>query len=82
MTTFTRPTAWAIIYDTIHRKTIQQYGDIDEAIDAIAAHGYIIVHPDDVPDQSDLGRQAGTDALHHWADGWNACRTAIFGDHA
>ena len=50
--------------------------------DHLPEHGYVIVHPDDVPkldgrNFSDRSHRAG-DVIH--ADGWNDCRRHIFGD--
>lgn len=47
-------------------------------LDALAEHGYAIVHPDDVPTAEQRARVA-----NRWYRlGWNACRTHIFGDRA
>lgn len=46
----------------------------EEAIRALYAEGYVIVHPDDVPERLNEG------AEQSWLRGWNSCRTHIFGD--
>lgn len=50
------------------------------AIEALAAHGYRIVHPDDVPvkDPNDHNYPAG----HYFALGWNSCRSHLVGDES
>ena len=58
---------------------------IDEFTEALAEHGYRIVHPDDVPDSRYSGSPHPPDHLETnaeadaWDLGWNACRAHIFG---
>lgn len=42
--------------------------------DELASHGYVIVHPDDVPIKEPSPDDQRT------ANGWNACRRLVFGD--
>lgn len=48
----------------------------------LAEHGYVIVHPDDVPVRpAHLGTPDGYPAVTTAEfKGWNACRAHIFGD--
>ena len=46
---------------------------IDEFTEALAEHGYVIVHPDDVPRYTNAAED------HHERRGWNACHAHIFG---
>lgn len=54
--------------------------DVYVLLDELAAHGYVIVHPDDVP-----RRKVWPDEPSPWepngddqARGWNACRAHVF----
>lgn len=53
-------------------------------LDDIEEAGYVIVHPDDVPygpepDPKKNGYSAMEDGDYAYEDGWNACRSHIFG---
>ena len=51
--------------------------------DHLPEHGYVIVHPDDVPVKSTEWQGVQVDPSCREpmrADGWNACRAHIFGD--
>jgi len=60
------------------------HAEVPDIIPALRNHGYVIVHPDDVPadppgsehiNPGDADRDFG-----FYAAGWNACRALIFGD--
>lgn len=50
----------------------------DEILGRLAAHGYVIVHPDDVPTHHPTEPGVVYDSREQ--RGWNACRAHIFGD--
>ena len=75
-----RPTPEEIqqLIEDLHDGGYTSEATIDEYMDALAAHGYVLVHPDDVPvrDTSGLNAYPEEDMLRQ---GWNACRDAILG---
>lgn len=54
------------------------YTNIPSLIGVLEAHGYRIVHPDDVPERQDAFPPDAWDMGHQC--GWNDCRADIFGD--
>ena len=75
-----RPTPERVISTTLGGYITEWHGPTaDDVLDDLKAAGYLIVHPDDVP----TARAAFVDNLVFGsleADGWEACRTLIFGD--
>lgn len=47
---------------------------------ALHYQGYVIVHPDDVPEHSHGYPPPTPVHSFNWCEGWNACRRRIFGD--
>ena len=74
-----RPTPEQILSDEIDAYLIGTGFRAGDVLDTLRSHGYVIVHPDDVPTKllrSPTG--VGTDPF---ALGWNKCRDSIFGDN-
>lgn len=73
--TTNRPTPQELAesYDSIDNNSYCEY-----MLDALAEHGYVIVHPDDVPVSADWGQ--ASDAEPDYGIGWSDCRAHIFGD--
>lgn len=71
-----RPTARDILRSAVASSGVH-LGDLGavNAIDALAEHGYVIAHPDDVEKLPDADYEPYT-------NGWNNCRRRIFGDGA
>lgn len=68
-----RPTPEQVIEDELCAEV--EYGTIDRhaagILGRLAEHGYVIVHPDDVP------AMMGSD-IAAYQDGFNACRDLVF----
>lgn len=69
------PDKLAMDADTLYRNTPLSYA-ASKLLDDLAAEGYVIVHPDDVPD----GMKVGLHEYNAYSEGWDACRDHIFGD--
>ena len=51
-------------------------GPVHAFLVALEEHGYVIVHPDDMPS----GKVGATRSFSDFDRGWNACRRHIFGE--
>ena len=49
----------------------------EDFLAALQSHGYVIVHPDDVPMQTN---EAGEPGTTQYCVGWNHARATIFGE--
>lgn len=72
-----RPTPEEIVDFTIDDHSETESLRPEHILDALAAHGYRIVHPDDVPERDVRGDHH--DTAQERARGWNACRALVFG---
>jgi len=52
----------------------------EQYLEALREHGYVIVHPDDVPEHSHGVTPPSQVHSFNWVEGWNACRRHIFAE--
>lgn len=73
--TNTRPTPRQLA-DRFENPAVRQA--VERYYTDLISNGYVIVHPDDVPEEVENPR--GSDLV--WNAGWNACRKRVFGSAA
>ena len=66
-----------MVVDIIHDHGLSPY-DTLRIMAAIEHYGYVIVHPDDIPTETEQG--SGSLYTNAYGRGWNKCRRHIFGE--